>query len=309
MDITNAYNLLLEELESWFSATIKNLPNLALSLVILVAFFLFARYTNRLFYQSIKRISNKEALNRLFSNIYYISVISIGILTALSVLKLDRTVTTALSAAGIVGLALSFAFQDIATNFISGIFLAFRSPFQIGDIVQTSDYMGVVEKVDLRISAIRTFQGQLIYIPNKEIFQNPITNFSENGKRRIDLAVGVSYGDDLEKVENVTLEAVKKLDFVISEMGMEVLYNEFGNSSINFTLIFWVNYSNQLIFLKQQSATIKAIKTAFDENDITIPFPIRTLDFGIKGGEKLSEMMLNVQNGNGQNKNLNPPAE
>ena len=106
-----------------------------------------------------------------------------------------------LAGAGVLGLALAFAFQDIAANFMSGIFISFRKPINIGDIVKIKDYMGKVTEINLRDSVIRTFQGQLVIIPNKDIFQNAIENYSMWGKRRIDLAVGISYGDDLDKVK------------------------------------------------------------------------------------------------------------
>lgn len=241
------------------------------------------------------RVSDKVTLNRLFASLSYALIIAIGAFAALSILGLDRTVTSLLAGAGIVGLALSFAFQDIATNFISGIFLAFKSPFQIGDVVETTGFRGTVEKVDLRISAIRTFNGQMVYIPNKEIFQNPIINYTELGKRRIDLGVGVSYGDDLQKAEDVTKEAIKQLEFVIQYDSIHLFYEGFGDSSINFVVIFWVKYNTEFDYLKCKSEAVKVVKAAFDQNGITIPFPIRTLDFGIVGGQALSEMVINMK--------------
>ena len=121
-----------------------------------------------------------------------------------------------LAGLGIIGLALGFAFQEIAANFISGIILSINKPFTIGDIVEVDGNFGVVESVSLRTTNIRTFQGQKVMIPNKTIFQNAITNFTENGKRRVDLEVGISYGDDLEKVQGVTLAAVNSLTKVLA---------------------------------------------------------------------------------------------
>ena len=89
-----------------------------------------------------------------------------------------------LAGAGVVGLALAFAFQDIAANFISGIFISFRKPLHIDDIVKIGDYMGRVEEINLRDTVLRTFQGQMVIIPNKNVFQNPIENYSMLGKRR-----------------------------------------------------------------------------------------------------------------------------
>jgi small conductance mechanosensitive channel len=213
----------------------------------------------------------------------------------LSVLQLDKAVTSILAGAGIAGLALAFAFQDIATNFISGIFISFRRPLHVGDVVKISNYMGKVEEINLRDTMIRTFQGQMVIIPNKDVFQNPIENYSLLGKRRMDLNIGVSYGDDLEKVKAVTLDAVRNLDGLCEDEETSFFYQGFADSSITYLLRLWVNSPEQPAYLKMGSDAIIAIKKAYDKEGITLPFPIRTLDFGIKGGVPLKDMPVNVK--------------
>lgn len=160
--------------------------------------------------------------------------------------------------------------------------------------------MGKVEEINLRDTTIRTFQGEMVIIPNKEVFQNPIENYSLLGKRRIDLKIGVSYGDDLQKVLDVTLNAVKGINGLSDEDEVTMFYKEFGDSSINFIIRLWIKNPDQPVYLQAGSDAIMRIKKAYDENDIMIPFPIRTLDFGIKGGTTLKEMPINIageQNG------------
>ncbi len=123
------------------------------------------------------------------------------------------------------------------------------------------------------------------------LFQNPLINDSENIYKRIDLNVGVSYGEDLERVRDIAIEAVKNTPNRNNNKDIDLVYLAFGDSSIDFRIMIWVEYKSQLDFLKSQSEAIIAIKKAFDREDIMIPFPIRTLDFGIKGGEKLNEVL------------------
>jgi small-conductance mechanosensitive channel len=234
--------------------------------------------------------ANKTVIN-LLETIISISIIGIGVFIALSILKFDDAVTSLLAGAGIIGLALGFAFQDIASNFISGVILSIRHPFGIGDIISTNDYYGTVAKLNLRNTIIRTVTGQIVYIPNKKVFENPLENFTATGERRIDLSCGVSYGDDLEKAREVATKAVDDLKHVKSDRGIEFYFEEFGSSSINFKIRFWVPFTKNPDFWDARSEAIIAITKAFDENDIMIPFPIRTLDFGIKGGEKLDSML------------------
>ena len=156
--------------------------------------------------------------------------------------------------------------------------------------------MGKVEEINLRDTTIRTFQGEMVIIPNKEVFQNPIENYSLLGKRRFDLTIGVSYGEDLRKVMEVTLNAVKAIEGLSEEDQTTMFYQEFGDSSINFVIRMWVNSTDQPTYLQVGSEAIIQIKKAYDENNIMIPFPIRTLDFGIKGGIPLNDISINTVN-------------
>ena len=114
------------------------------------------------------------------------------------------------------------------------------------------------------------------------------------GKRIIDLTVGVSYGDDLEKVKDITLKAVEGIEGLTSDDTTTMYYLGFGDSSVNFIIRLWVNTAEQVEYLQVQSDAVMRIKKAYDENNITLPFPVTTLDFGAKGGVPLNKIPLNV---------------
>lgn len=296
MDINKAYELIKLKLTTWLHELITLLPNILLGAIVLVLGFFIAKFIRKIALNLIKKLSVNQTLANLFGSIIYIFFIGVTLFTVLSILKLDKAVTSILAGAGIIGLAMAFAFQDIAANFISGVFISFRRPLHIGDIVKIKDYMGKVEEINLRDTTLRTFQGQMVIIPNKEVFQSPIENYSLLGKRRIDLKVGVSYGEDLQKVKEVTLEAVKNIEGLSTEDETTFFYQTFGDSSINFILRLWVNTPEQPAYLSVGSEAVMRIKSAYDKNNIMIPFPIRTLDFGIKGGISLEEIKLNSGN-------------
>ncbi|HEY9177420.1 MAG TPA: mechanosensitive ion channel family protein [Flavipsychrobacter sp.] len=289
MKLTNAYNILVDKLSNWFVEFVSMLPNMALAALVVVLGIFLSNLLKRLARRLIHRVSKQETINNLFASFIHVLSICITLFIALSVLKLEKAVASLLAGAGILGLALAFAFQDIAANFISGIFITFRRPIRIGDIVKLQDYMGKVINITLRDTELLTFQGQYVIIPNKQVIQNPIENYSMLGKRRMDLVVGISYGDDLEKVKNVVLEAVENVS-VRTDDEITFFYDEFSDSSINFEVRIWINDPEQPVWLQGRSEAIMLIKKAFDLHGITIPFPIRTLDFGIKGGEKLGEI-------------------
>lgn len=138
-------------------------------------------------------------------------------------------------------------------------------------------------------------------IPNKQIYQNKVLNHSASGTRRVDLACGVSYGNDLEKVRRVVMDMPDGIDGRDRSREAEVFFTGFGSSSIDLVGRFWVDYEKHPDFLDAQSRAIIAIKKAFDANDIVIPFPIRNLDFGIRGGQPLADSFPErAFNGHGQ---------
>ncbi len=298
--IKQAINILQGKLENWLESITAMLPNFIVAVVVLVVFYFLARIIKTIAGKIFRRFYDKPAIRNLFTTIIHVAVIIVGLMVALNVLQLEKTVTSLLAGAGIIGLALGFAFQDISANFISGVMLAIRKPIVVGDIIEVDGYMGKVEDINLRVTVIRTFQGLHVIIPNKEVFQNSLTNYTKTNERRIDLECGVSYGDDLDKAKQTAVEALKDKSFLKKNEEINFYYTEFGDSSINFVLQFWIEYPGQPGFMNARSEAIMALKKAFDSNDISIPFPIRTLDFGIKGGEALSQMKMNVATGNGE---------
>ncbi|UII25028.1 mechanosensitive ion channel [Fulvivirga maritima] len=289
--ISDASKIVVSKLEGWLDQLIIMLPNLVIAILVVVSFYLLSKLIDRLLRKILHRLMQNESVVKLILSITSFLIVMIGFTVALGVLKLDKTVTSMLAGIGVIGLALGFAFQDAAANLISGVIMAVQSPINVGDIIESNDIFGTVKSIGLRATTIYDPQGQDVVIPNRLIFQNLYRHYTINGQRRVDLSCGISYGDDLDKVERISIEAIKKITFLQVGRDVEFFYKEFGDSSINFVIRYWVDFRRQPDYLKAQSEGIKNLKKAFDQNDITIPFPIRTLDFGIKGGEKLSEVM------------------
>lgn len=288
LNLQNMFDKALAKVVDWVEAMVKMLPNLALALFVVLLSWVLAKLVCRIVERAMRHISSHREVRALFVKVSHIAVIAGGIAVALGILNLNRTVTSLLAGIGIIGLALGFAFKDIASNFMAGILLTFHHQFTVGDLIETSGFFGRVESINLRATRGRALQGQLVVIPNSQLLTNIITNYSSNVERRVDLACGVAYGDDLQKVEQLAVQAVEGIEERLSSRPVEFFYEEFGSSSINFKVRFWI-HSSQKTFLSARSKAVKAIKKTFDENGITIPFPIRTLDFGVVGGETLAE--------------------
>lgn len=291
MNANEAIALVQEKLLTWLKGIITLLPNLLMAAVVVTLGWFVARVVRVLVGKLVGRFTDSNTLRRLLGNIAYIFVISVGAFVALSVMHLDKTVTSILAGAGILGLALSFAFQDMAANFISGVVMASQRPIKVGELIETGETLGVVQRIDIRTTEIMDLHGIQVIIPNKDIFQTVLKNYTRYGSRRVDLMVGISYGEDLERVERITLEAVQQVEGLLPDHEVEFYYREFGDSSINFEVRYWIKAESQKHYNECLSRGVKAIKAAYNANDIMIPFPIRTLDFGIKGGEKLNAML------------------
>lgn len=286
-NVSKAFQIVENKLEGWLETLTEMLPNFVVAILIIVIFYFLSKLVRYGTRKVMSRFIEQPAIIGLISTIMSIFIIGSGLVIALNLLHLSKAVTSILAGAGIVGLAIGFAFQDISANFISGIIMAFKKPLNIGDIIETNGYTGFVRDIQLRATVMETFQGLHIIIPNRLVFQNPITNFTKTHKRRVDLHVGVSYAEDLERVKQITEKALEGLESRTDD-AVKLVYEGFGDSSINYRIMFWITYSpSQPQFLEARSEAIMAIDKAYKENGITIPFPIRTLDFGIKGGEKL----------------------
>jgi small conductance mechanosensitive channel len=284
--IVRAWDLLTGKVSAWIRGFILLLPNLAVAIVVLLGFWLAAKLARNLLHRLLRRVSHSEQVNRLLGQAVFLALVAAGLFVSLGILGLQKTVASLLAGAGIVGLALGLAFQDIATNFMAGIYLSIQHPFRAGHLIETNGFFGVVQRVHLRWTELRTQPGQTVLIPNKHVFENPITNYSITGERRVDLKVGISYGDDLEKVRRIAVEAVAAIPERRADTGVELFFEEFGESSINLVVRFWIDFAaRHADYLRARSEAIERLKRAFDDNGITIPFPIRTLDFGLRDEE------------------------
>ncbi len=170
MNLENWLPLVIKKLEKWEKQLVEMLPNFVLAAIIMAFFFLAARIVRRLIYGIVFKISKSESLTSLFSGVFQAAFLIVGLMMALNVLNLEKTVSSLLAGVGIIGLALGFAFQDLTANFISGVFMSVKRPFEVGDKIETNTFIGTVSHMELRSTTILTTAGLRVVIPNKDIF-------------------------------------------------------------------------------------------------------------------------------------------
>ncbi|WP_338868261.1 mechanosensitive ion channel family protein [Spirosoma sp. SC4-14] len=277
MDFSQAPELIYAELSLWIRNAIRYIPKVAVAVLVLVLFTLLSRWLSRWVIRGLNRFSTNISLINLTGAVMRVFTMAVGMFVALSVLGLDKTVTSLLAGAGVLALAIGFAFQDLTTNFISGAMIAFARPVQVGDIVETNGFTGKVLDIKLRSIVIDNGKGQTVELPSKDVFQKPIINYSRIGHRRIEVTAGISYIDDLSKAQQIAIEAVRGLPFVLQDQPIELHYRNFGDANIQFVLWFWIKSAGGSPPVALSEAII-AIKKAFDEHRILTVFAWQTFD-------------------------------
>ena len=273
---------LIEEIKSTLIALvgqfISTLPGLLMAILILSATGFLARLVQRI----VRRLANKTlkslSLQTLLIQTSRVGTWAVGILLACVLAFPDLRLGDLVALLGLSSVAIGFAFQDIFKNFLAGVLLLLQEPFSIGDQIIVDTFEGTVEKIALRATQIRTYQGEHVVIPNSVVFTSPVQVLTAQPQRRTDLAVGVDYNTSLTKATSMLMKALKTVDEVKSTPSPEVDIVEFGDSSINLVARYWT-HPEQKCVRRIRTQVMVAIKQAFDETDIGIPYPIRTLYF------------------------------
>lgn len=298
----SAAEIIVHKLQNWLYAIIEMLPNLVLAGIVIAVFLYVSRFTHKLFSKVADRISTHRAINGFLGTVIHIGVLCVGIFIALGLLKLDKTVVSLLAGAGILGLALSFAFQDTAANFIAGIILAIRHPINVGDLIKVKEFLGTVERINLRSTYLHTLQGQLVIIPNKDVLQNPLQNYTYTGSRSIEIPLSVSISEDIEKVRDITIHAIKQLPHLQQNQEVELYFEELGKDSISFTVRYWIHSLSQAQYQRALSDGILAIKKAYHRNGFLPPQSNKTDETAevlsnenIEAAEELSELIIKAE--------------
>lgn len=278
--VNDALTGLWSKLDGWLDALILKLPNLAVAVIVMFAFYFIAKGLKKLSLKVLFRKISDESVKHILAKFVFAVVLLIGFFIALGVLQLDKVLTSVLAGAGVMGLAIGFALQGTLSNSVSGLMLSFQPKVRLGDFIEAQGKSGYVEEIDLRTVTVRQTDNDYVMIPNKIFVENPFTNYSWTERSRISVSCGVGYEDDLQEVEDLVVKILTENFEQQENEGVEFFFTEFGDSSINFVTRFWISSRKPKPKLEAQHKAIKLIKKNFDEAGINIPFPIRTMDFG-----------------------------
>ena len=220
----------------------------------------------------IERVIQKAKLDKLISSFIVNSsktiFLIIVIVAALANLGIDTTSFVAML--GAIGLGIGMAFKDSFGNIGAGILILFFRPFRIGDNIDIGGYNGVVSELNLFSICLITGDGKSVIIPNKQVINSKIINFSLTTKKRIELLFSVDYKDDLRLAKDIILNIANQNELILKDPAPVVLVNALGEHSIDILVRFWALNEN---FTITKSAMLEGVKIAFDEAWISIPYP------------------------------------
>ncbi len=253
---------------------VVRLPLILLGLVVLVVGLLLVAAVVKAVDRGFERSRAEHAAQRLVGNLLRAVLVLLVVLLALSVAGVQ--VGAVLAGLGLAGLALAFALQNILENFVAGILILIRKPFRRGDQIETHTYQGTVEDIDLRVTRLRDFDGELVLVPNSMVFTEPIINLTRLGPRRTRLTIGVDYRDDHDQARAVLQQALESVVGVLDQPPCEVLLIELADSSVDFELAYWTQPTIREV-RHVRDRVLSTCKRALEEAGMTIPWPIRTL--------------------------------
>ena len=245
-----------------------------LRIVAAIIIFIVGRWVAKALRNVIKRMMTKgevdETLISFVGNLTYVALLAFVIIAALNQLGIQTTSFIAII--GAAGLAIGLALQGSLANFAAGVLMIIFRPFKAGDYIEGAGVAGVVEEVQIFATQLKTPDNKTIIVPNAKMMSDNITNYSAKDTRRVDMLIGVGYGDDLKKVREILEDILAKDDRILKDPAPTIGVLELGDNSVNFAVRPWVKTED---YWGAYFDAMETVKRRFDEEGISIPYPQR----------------------------------
>lgn len=274
------YSNVIQSFKSFWISIVDKLPDILVSLTVLIVFIFLGKLLYRIFKQRIQNRWKDSIISSFLSEFLKWAFYLIGLTFALFNLGLGGFASSLIAGAGITAIIIGFAFKDIAENFLAGILLAINRPFNVGDIIEVAGVKGPVKALDLRTTQIKTVDGRDIYIPNSSVITNVFTNYTRDGLLRLDFLVGLDTYDDIEKARKLIMDHLLNHEGILKEPAPNVTLEELGESSISIKIMFWINIFKSAKKDQSQlgeplkSRIMREVKDLLIENGFNMPSAI-----------------------------------
>ena len=245
-------------------------PNVLLALLTLFIGLWLIKLLGKGITKAMDKASLEISLKKFLLSLVSILLKVLLVISVVSMLGVEMTSFIALL--GAAGLAVGLALQGSLANFAGGVLILLFKPFKVGDFIDAQGYMGTVHAIQVFNTILKTPDNKTIFIPNGNLSNGSLTNFTTEDTRRVDLLFGIGYGDDLKKAKEILMDLIKQDSRIMSDPEPLVVVSELGDSSVNLTVRVWVKASDYwgVYFAMQEN-----VKLTFDAQGISIPFPQR----------------------------------
>ena len=257
---------------------VERIPYFIASIIVILIFWFLSIVFKKVVYKLLGSRSRHQNLVKVFQRVGGALIIFIGFMIAMVIAVPGFTPAKLIGALGIGSVAIGFAFKDIFQNLLSGILLLISEPFRIGDQIVSGDYEGTVEDIKIRATTIKTYDGRQVVIPNSDLYTSALTVNTAYKQRRLQVAVGIGYEDDIEAAKAEILQALDKVESVSKRAQPSVIATGFGDSTIDLMVRWFIEDGTQANKVTSIHQVIVEIKSALDAAGVNIPFPIRTID-------------------------------
>ena len=245
-----------------------------INIIAAILIFVIGRWIAKLLRKILKKLMTGKQIDvtvvNFTCNIVYVILLIFVILGAIS--KVGIQTASLVAVLGAAGLAVGLALQGSLANFAAGILLIIFRPIKVDDFVEVAGVDGVVEKVDIFTTQLKTPDNKIIIIPNAQVTANNITNYTAKGTRRVDLVIGVSYSDNIDKVRGLIEDELKKDDRILTDPAPSIVVLALADSSVNFAVRPWTKTDD---YWGVYFGLTENLKKRFDAEGVSIPFPQR----------------------------------
>ena len=246
--------------------------NFGKNLVIALVIFYVGRMVVALVVRGLRKLMQKQDVDKTLQtfvcNLVRMALLVVVIIAAIGALGIQTTSFIAIF--GAAGLAIGLALQGSLSNFAAGVLIVLFRPYKVGNFIEGAGISGVVEQVQILTTVLKTGDNKQVIVPNSQIMNSIITNYSANDTRRVDMVVGVSYDDDIDKVRRTLEELVTADDRILDEPACTIAVSALADSSVNFVVRPWTKTSDYWGVMFDMT---EAIKKRFDKEGISFPFP------------------------------------
>lgn len=262
----------LQKLQDLGTRTWAQLPIFGIGLVIVLIFWLISKLVGRFRFG----LAKNKLLRSLVQQVAELAVLAVGVFIALDLLEATALVGAFLGTAGVIGLALGFAFRDIVENYLMSLLLSLRQPFDVDDFVEINGQQGTILSLTTSETVLMTPDGNHLRFPNSLVFKSTLINYTRNPLRRLDFTVGVGLYEDLSRVQSEGLGVLRDMPGVIDDPAPTSFVKELGDFSVSVQFFGWVDQEKNS-FAKVKSQAMRLVKERFDQMSIEMPLPSQTL--------------------------------